>query len=214
MCKTLYLENRSQLGPSNLASLPSAPIHRHGHDVTDSLSLTHVAGLMNVPEGAISLEEMASFARSKYPNDVTLAAWTWSVLLQDRTFFALHSPESDAAGRPFVLDVWHAVTHQTREEWMDSSKDTNLLRKADLWLIGSESLRSQYHRLYVHQVRNDGSIDNYCHDNQGHHRYVSSHGHSSDMRHIDPDTLDRQADEQGLNPCIYSFLHEWMLTRA
>lgn len=182
--------------------------------MTDSLSLTDAAGLLRTPKGFISLSEMELFARSRYANDVTLAAWTWRVLLQDRTFFALHHPAGDAEGRPYQLEARHAVTLQTREEWVISAKDTESLRDPALWLIGTESLRSQYHRLYVHQIRDDGSVDNCCRDGQGHLRYVSSHGYSSDMRHMDLDVLDRQADEQGINPCIYSFLHEWMLTRA
>lgn len=214
MCKTLHLENWSQLGPSNLVSLPSVPIYKHGHDVTDSLSLTHAAESLRTPEGFVSLSEMELFAQSRYPDDVTLAAWTWGVLLQDRTFFALYHPEGGVEGRPYRLEVRHAVTLQTREEWVTLSNDTNSLRDPVLWLIGADSLRAQYHRLYVHQIRHDGSVDNNCRDGRGHHRYVSPHGYSSDLRHIDPEILDRQANEQGVNPCIYSFLHEWMLTRA
>jgi hypothetical protein len=204
----------SQLGPSNLINLPSAPIYRHGHDVTDSLSLSHAAESMRTPEGFIDYGRLCRFAQYRYPNDVTLAAWTWGVLLQDRVFFGLRYPESGVVGRPFALDVLHATTLQTREDWLGSSKDPDMLMLCNpaLWLIGQESLKSQYHRLYVHQTRADHSVDNNCHDGQGHYRYVAPHGYSSDLRHLNAEVLDQQASEQGLNPCIYSFLHEWVLT--
>ncbi|MET0979766.1 MAG: hypothetical protein ABWX90_00745 [Candidatus Saccharimonadales bacterium] len=167
---------------------------------------------MRTPKGYVKLANMAHFAGFRYPDDVTLAAWTYRTLLQDMTFFERHRVQGGVVGRPYRLEVRHAATLQTREEWLESPQDTELLRSPALWLVGIESLKAQLHRLYVHQVY-DGVVDNNCRDGRGHARYVSAHGYSTDMCHMSADDLDRRAHEQGLNPCIYSFLREWVLTQ-
>lgn len=209
----MYLENVSQLGPLTSFSVPLTTLYKHGFEVTEPILLNDVAEELRISLGYVSLYRLEQFARMRYPHDVTLAAWTWRALLQDRTFFKLHYPGDSVAGRPYVLDIRHITTGQTREVWLKDhlSRNTEMLRDPAMWMIDIESLQSQYHRLYVHQTHDHG-YDNSCQDGRGHHRYVSSHGYSSDLRHIDPDVLDKQANEQGLNPCIYAVLHEWVIT--
>jgi hypothetical protein len=211
--KTLYLENWSQLGPSSLSSVPLTTHYRHGFEVTEPISISDIVEELYRSRGQVSLYRFAQFARMRYPHDLTLAAWTWWVLLQDSTFFKLHYPGGGVTGRPYVLDMYHITTGQTREEWLEDhpSQDTEMLRNPALWTIGIDSLKTQYHKLYVYQPHDHG-YDNSCQDGRGHHRYVSSHGYSGDLRHIDPEELDRQANEQGINPCIFAVLHEWIIT--
>lgn len=161
--------------------------------------------------GFISLYRMQQYADVLYPEDVTLATWTMRALLQDSLFFRLRYPDQQAAGRPYLLDIRHIVTGQTRQEWLAANPESDLddLRRSTIWMIGVESLRDEYYKLYVHKQDERGI--NVCQDKHRHKNTVQPFGYMGELALIDPDVLDQQANEQGLNPCIYSFIQGFVL---
>ncbi len=173
--------------------------------------LNEVTEGYRISEGYVSLCRLQQFTEKCYPADTNLASWMWERLLRDSKFFEWCYPGGEVTGRQYELDVRNVVTGQTREEWLGSSGNLEELRDPALWMVSIDSLKCQYHKLYVHWAHRDGSI-NTCSDKDRHRQYVSSHGYSTDMRHIDPDILNRQAKHQDINPCFYAVLHEWVLT--
>jgi hypothetical protein len=206
----LYLENESQTDGLLSLSLLTEVVREHGFESVQPLLSWEAIGKLWLSRGYVCFERLAQFAAVRYSADVTLASWTWRALLQDRLFFEYYHPKGDVVGRDYVLDVRHVITGQTREEWIAIHGVSEVLRSPAEWVIGIDSLKRQYHRLYVHRQEADGSY-NQCRDGHHHQRYVAAQGYSSDMRDITSEELDKQANEQGLNPCVFSSLYEWIL---
>ncbi|HET8884198.1 MAG TPA: hypothetical protein VFM68_01880 [Candidatus Saccharimonadales bacterium] len=204
-----YLHNASQSTPQ--------PVYEHGFLVNPA-STVLFNEIPPPPEGYVSLTRLEHFARSLYPDDYDFAPWTWKILLRDMEFFELMY-ESKITGRQYQLDIRHVATHQTREEWLrDERNKTNdfdiydALLDPYLWIIGKDSLKSQYHLLYVHDVRDDGY--NRCRDWGTKHtthvpkprereRYAQQFGQSEQMK---------QARVQGHTVCVYALIRLWVLT--
>lgn len=194
---------------SHLDELP-AEIYEHGF-LGPLYSAEEYAERARYTKGYVSLYRMQQYADSLYPDDVTLADWTWRALLQDEEFFRYRYPDQNVTGRPYVLDIRHVVTGQTRQQWLATHADADRdeLRHSTMWMIGIASLRREYHKLYVHKQYENGV--NVCQDYYHHRNTVQPYGYIGELQQIDPDVLDQQANEQGINPCIYSFLQGFVV---
>lgn len=206
--KTLYLQNWSQSG-TVLTRAPSPVIKvREPLGVLFAELFDDDTERQRLRQGCVSFYRLEMFAISRYQKDVTLALWAWRTLLRDTTYFALRYPKGGIVGRDVTFDVRHILTGQTRQEWLAAGGDVDRLHCPFLWTIGVDSLKSQYHRLYVHEDRADG-VNNLCRDGHGHWSYRSSHGPSGQ----DSQMFSKlQAEIQGVDPCIFAFIHEWVLT--
>lgn len=143
------------------------------------------------------------FAIAYYPGDDNFALWTWKVLLRDLTFFRLMYGGFPIAGRDFAIDIRHALTGQTREDWLVDGGSFDDLLRPELWVIDILSLQLAYPKLYVHD---DGG----CQDDFRYHRVVqqSPGEFERNTTGLDKVLLARQAKIQGLNPCIYTLLYD------
>lgn len=170
-----------------------------------ALLFDDVAETCRLKQGQVSFNSIEKFAVGRYRRDVTLGLWAWRTLQRDSVYSTMHDFDIGNVGRAYELDVRHIVTGQTRQEWIATGGNPDRLHCPLAWVIGIDSLKSQYHRLYMHG-------DNYCADGYNHWRYQSNHGYSTDMRHLDPSDLEVQAIAQGITPCIFAFIHEWVVT--
>lgn len=205
--KTLYLQNWSQSG-TVLTCAPS-PVLRVREPLEALFGeLNDDAEKQRLRQGRVSFHRLEMFAIARYQKDVTLALWAWRTLLHDTTYYALRHPKGGIVGRDVTFDVRHILTGQTRQEWLAAGGDINRLHCPLLWTISVDSLKGQHDRLYVHEDRADGA-NNICRDRHGHWSYRSPRepsGRDSQM------FSKLQADIQGLDPCIFAFIHEWVLT--
>lgn len=184
------------------------PRYRHGF-LIDPASQVLFDEIPPAPEGYISLTHLDHYARSLYPADYDFASWTWKILLRDTVFFRLMYPGFPVTGRQYQLDIRHITTGQTREEWLDETNDYDALIDPSLWVISTESLKSQYHLLYVHDVRDDGY--NRCRDWFYHGKYPSRPTKREAQLFGQPDQVE-QARVQGHSACVYALIQRWVLT--
>lgn len=206
MCKTLYLPNWSQSGTVLLREPSPAA---YGESIKAlTLLFDDAAEMRRLNQGEVSFNRIGDFATRRYRKDVTLGLWAMRTLLRDSIYRKL---SGESVGRNYELDIYHIVTGQTRQEWIAAGGSLERLHCPLLWVIGVDSLKREYHKLYMHENRNDGR-NNDCRDGHDHWRYRSSRGYSTDMRHLDPDELEVQAITQGLTPCIFAFIHELVIT--
>jgi hypothetical protein len=169
-----------------------------------ALLFDDAAEMQRLNRGQVSFNWLERFAVARYGKDVTLGLWAWRTLLHDATYYKLY-PNNGKVGRNYDLVIRHILTGQTREEWIDAGGSVDRLHCPLLWVIDIDSLKSQYHKLYMHG-------DNYCTDGHNHWRYRSDRGYSTDMRLLDAKELEDQASVQGITPCIFAVIHEWVIT--
>lgn len=172
------------------------------------------------PKEYLELAQLYQFAHGIFPNDENFASWTWKTLLRDRNFYRLFPVKSNVIGRPFELDVRHKVTGRTRDEWArEIAMQGHLhrwseLQEPKLWVIGKESLMSQYNLLYVDHDKRWHCTDSVRHDAYA---YSMPPGEVDKLLISLPSSADRQdwveqARVQDINPCVYSLVHWWMAT--
>jgi hypothetical protein len=125
------------------------------------------------------------------------------VLLRDPVYFQLMYPGFQITGREYLIDIRHAFTGQTRQEWLDDGGLHDNLLTPELWVIDIFSLQLAWPQLYVHD--NTG-----CHDEFGPHRIFQQTQEEFEraVSEASQELWSKQAKIQGLNPCIYSLIYE------
>lgn len=167
-------------------------------------------------QGCVSIRPLLRYAQRQYPWDANLANHTMQILMRDSAFFEYMYPGfRGLRGRDYELDIVHIESGQERGKWLANGGNPDALLNTDAWAIGIDSLRNQYHKLYVHDERPDGY--NRCRDGFGH-RHFAYRGVHLDRclaraeATVGLETWHRQARVQGVNSCIYSVIQGWVLT--
>jgi hypothetical protein len=165
----------------------------------------------------VSIDELKQFTDSQFPFDLDLPYWMWKILLRDAVFFLLMYPGWNLQGCQYQLEVRHVYTGQTREEWVKSIRsgvayDITDLLNPHLWLIERQSLRAQYHKLFIYDPHW------HCHEGTNHNRLLvrtpPAYAELAIDRLVPPE---RRADWrtqvriQAINPCVYSILEWWIV---
>lgn len=184
-------------------------------DLNDPMRADELRERELLVEGYVSDFRLKRFAQFMYRHDTDLAPYTWGVLLKDNLFFETVQPGGDLRGRDYDLEVLHIPSGQLRDKWLINGGNPIELLVPSLWAIGVMSLKNQYGKLYVHDNQPDGS--NVCRDGFGHQNRSLEPAHAAKLlsridASIGLEAWNRQAQIQGLNSCIYSFVERWAIT--
>lgn len=166
----------------------------------------------------VGVGELKELTDGLFPEDGNLPFWTWQILLRDITFFRLAYPGWNIKGCQYQLEVRHVYTGQTREEWVREIVNSDIytiydLLNPHLWLISADSLKNEYHKLFVHWSHW------HCQDVVNHAKWLALLPDNYAELEIDrlvPEgqraVWERQVRVHGINPCVYSVLRWWMVT--
>ena len=184
----------------------------HGFERETPLPSNEVRERELLVEGYVTDYRIRRWAAFAYRNDTNLGSYSWGVLLKDRVFYETLYPGADYRGRDYELKVLHIPSGQERDKWLIDGGNPIELLVPSIWAIGIMSLKNQYHKLYVHDDQPDGL--NICRDGFGHHNRALEPAHVERLlprieTTIGVDEWNRQAQIQGVNPCIYTFVQRW-----